>query len=257
MNHFLGAKSQTDIIWNDLKTCRRIIIWIRNYVWPLCRGGGMQKTAAKPSDAHDLIQHPAPQAPAPIQQVTLCNFLLHNSFELRACLCECLNIMNSAWRNGMLCFDFFVSCCWRVQFWKKSIPKTLNLTAKPFVRSTQTTPVTSVKMSLSPELTNNNYLTSPPPPPLSDNKIVTPDETARAKELLTQKLAVMRVQPASPPVRNGPSLVSTPASSPLSSSLTTNKTDVSVCVFDRVLSPFLRLFFWMFNRSWRLVNPSL
>lgn len=36
------------------------------------RGGGMPKTASKPSDAHDMIQHPPQPVPAaPIQQVFL------------------------------------------------------------------------------------------------------------------------------------------------------------------------------------------
>lgn len=117
---------------------------------------------------------------------------------------------------------------------KSFIPKTLNLTAKPFVRSTQTTPtsvsIDGLRKKKEPvELTNNNYLTSPP---TSDKHItfnstptnITTDETSRAKELLTQRLAFMRIQPASPPVRTNSPLV-TPASSP---SLTLNKSDVSL-----------------------------
>ncbi len=136
------------------------------------------------------------------------------------------------------------------------IHKSLNLTAKPFVRSTHTMP-TSVSFieKKTKETTecnnnnnNNNYLTSPPsmsdtdyssmfssnPSSLSssnnslNNKCITPDETSRAKELISQRLSVMRVHPASssPPVRsaNSSALVNTPAS-PVSSSLTFNKSN--------------------------------
>lgn len=135
------------------------------------------------------------------------------------------------------------------------IHKSLNLTAKPFVRSTHTmaTSVSFIEKKTIKETecnnnnNNNNYLTSPPsqsdtdyssmfssnPSSLSssnnslNNKCITPDETSRAKELISQRLSVMRIHPASsssPPVRsaNSSPLVNTPASP---SSLTFNKSN--------------------------------
>ncbi|XP_032783623.1 PDZ and LIM domain protein Zasp isoform X6 [Daphnia magna] len=166
-----------------------------NFELVVSRGGGMPKTAVKPNDVLDNIL-PVAAPPAPVQQP-----LIH---------------------------------------------KSLNLTAKPFVRCTYSPP-TSVsypdkKAKESSEFNNNNnnnnYLTSPP---FSDKDYSLPnyvsssynslpkcygsvanDETNRAKELLTQQLAVMRIQPTLPPVRsaNSTPLVSTPA---LPSSLTLNK----------------------------------
>jgi hypothetical protein len=135
------------------------------------------------------------------------------------------------------------------------IPKSLNLTAKPFVRSTYSMP-TSVSFidkktketnaELNNNNNNNNYLTSPSFMSDKDyssfssssslssstnslnSKCITPDETTRAKELITQRLAVMRIHPvsssSSPPVRsaNSSPLVNTPASP---SSLTLNKSN--------------------------------
>lgn len=155
------------------------------------------------------------------------------------------------------CMGFFMNVVSRLFVFFSSfqplIHKSLNLTAKPFVRCTYSPP-TSVsypdkKAKESSEFNNNNnnnnYLTSPP---FSDKDYSLPnyvsssynslpkcygsvanDETNRAKELLTQQLAVMRIQPTLPPVRsaNSTPLVSTPA---LPSSLTLNKCN-SVSVF--------------------------
>ena len=145
---------------------------------------------------------------------------------------------------------------------KPLIPKSLNLTAKPFVRSTYSMP-TSVSFidkktketnaEFNNNNNNNNYLTSPPFMSDKDyssfssssslssstnslnSKCITPDDTFRAKELITQRLAVMRIHPASssPPVRsaNSSPLVNTPAST---SSLTLNKSN-NVSVFNHWL----------------------
>lgn len=138
------------------------------------------------------------------------------------------------------------------------IPKSLNLTAKPFVRSTYSMPTSVSFIDKKTKETNaefnnnnnnnNNYLTSPSFMSDKDyssfssssslssstnslnSKCITPDETTRAKELITQRLAVMRIHPvsssssSSPPVRsaNSSPLVNTPASP---SSLTLNKSN--------------------------------
>ena len=147
--------------------------------------------------------------------------------------------------------DFFF--VWNF-FVQPLIPKSLNLTAKPFVRSTYSMPTsvsfidkkTKETTEFNNNNNNNNYLTSPPYMSDKDyssflssssssslssssnslnSKSITPDETSRAKEILTHRLAVMRIHPASsPPVRsaNSSALVTTPAS-PVSSSLTFNK----------------------------------
>ncbi|XP_046645637.1 PDZ and LIM domain protein Zasp-like isoform X7 [Daphnia pulicaria] len=181
-----------------------------NFELVVSRGGGMPKTAVKPSDVIDNIL-PVQAPPAPVQQP-----LIH---------------------------------------------KSLNLTAKPFVRSTHTmaTSVSFIEKKTTKETecnnnnNNNNYLTSPPsqsdtdyssmfssnPSSLSssnnslNNKCITPDETSRAKELISQRLSVMRIHPASsssPPVRsaNSSPLVNTPASpSSLTFNKSNNKTDGS------------------------------
>ncbi|XP_046456524.1 PDZ and LIM domain protein Zasp-like isoform X7 [Daphnia pulex] len=181
-----------------------------NFELVVSRGGGMPKTAVKPSDVIDNIL-PVQAPPAPVQQP-----LIH---------------------------------------------KSLNLTAKPFVRSTHTmaTSVSFIEKKTPKETecnnnnNNNNYLTSPPsqsdtdyssmfssnPSSLSssnnslNNKCITPDETSRAKELISQRLSVMRIHPASsssPPVRsaNSSPLVNTPASpSSLTFNKSNNKTDGS------------------------------
>lgn len=148
----------------------------------------------------------------------------------------------------------FLVCMW-FPHKQPLIPKSLNLTAKPFVRSTYSMP-TSVSFidkksketnaELNNNNNNNNYLTSPSFMSDKDyssfssssslssstnslnSKCITPDETTRAKELITQRLAVMRIHPvsssSSPPVRsaNSSPLVNTPASP---SSLTLNKSN--------------------------------
>jgi len=220
----------------------------------------MPKTAVKPSDVLDNIL-PVQAPPAPVQQVPTRFF----SYSLE-----------------LIGFDFkilpdkfvarFVAWSFVFPTHQPLIHRSLNLTAKPFVRSTYSmpTPVSFVdkKTKETTEFNNNNnnnnYLTSPPSMSDTDyssmfsssssslsssnnslnNKCITPDETGRAKELISQRLSVMRIHPASsPPVRsaNSSALVNTPAS-PVSSSLTFNKSNnVSLTLF--LLSFFFPFFF--------------
>lgn len=215
----------------------------------------MPKTAVKPNDVLDNIL-PVAAPPAPVQQVFFAFFCPSFVFNLILKKIPMFNHRETDARIYLLHGFFYerrVSFVCFFSSFQPLIHKSLNLTAKPFVRCTYSPP-TSVsypdkKAKESSEFNNNNnnnnYLTSPP---FSDKDYSLPnyvsssynslpkcygsvanDETNRAKELLTQQLAVMRIQPTLPPVRsaNSTPLVSTPA---LPSSLTLNKCN-SVSVF--------------------------
>lgn len=117
----------------------------------------------------------------------------------------------------------------------------LNFTAKPFVRLSESKEPLSPTPA--PPLENNNYLVTAP---TTNDTPFTPEEKSRAKEVLTARLAQMRVQPPPGFVRSTPptslSSASSPSSSALSSPSLTRRTGPNVSAWLSCPSSFLDKF---------------